>query len=112
MGGVFRGGRAHDPVYLPRLLYVGGETITIEGQSTGDLTIPARANIVEIDAEGGEIYYQINGTPASPASYGYIPEDGARWIGPVQNLTGIGLYSTSGATAHVMYWRETNLEGT
>jgi len=99
--------RAYIGVQLPPWRYLGSEGLTLDGVNTQNLTIPDAASIVEIRAEGGEIYFQIDGI-ATALSGGYIPEDQAETIGPLStDWTSLAIYSTTASTvAHIMYWVE------
>ena len=96
-----------EPVYLLWWHYIGGETITLDGATAQQVnTLPADANIVEIRARAGEVYFEINGVTASALSGGYIPEDGAELIGPLDNLLSLWVFSgTAGAVAHLLYFK-------
>lgn len=91
---------------LPAWEYLGGEALTLDGSDRQALTIPSTCSIIEIRAEGGEVYFKINGL-ATAASDGYIPEDGAEIIGPLSNLVSLTVFSTTASTvAHIIYFRE------
>lgn len=94
-------------VQLPYWEYLGGESITLDGATADAATIPSSATIVEIRAEAGEVYFEINSIEANANSPGYIPEDGGEIIGPLSNLIRLRFYSTTASTVvHVMYFRE------
>ena len=65
--------------------------------------------IVSIDAVGGNLRYAINGV-ASAAAHGFVPENGARIIGPLSNWASLSLYGTAGVLACIAYYRE-NVRG-
>ena len=88
---------------LPAWYYLGGETLTTPDDTA--LTLPGDTDTVVISVETGACYYAVNGGIASAASPGYIPADGIQTIGPIANLTGVRVYSTTG-TVHVQYWRQ------
>jgi len=98
-------GGSYQPTYLPHWYYLGEERITCDGSSQA-LTIPNGAQVVEIDAEGGDLYFSLNGNPAQASSGGYVPEDSARIVGPLANLNTINVQGAGGTFAHVLYFRE------
>jgi hypothetical protein len=84
--------------------YRGEETLTPNGASVA-ATIPASANMAQITAEGGAVYYTINGAAASANSGGYIPDGQSRVTFPLAAFTSLHVYSAAGATkAHIMYF--------
>jgi len=94
---------------LPRWIYLGGEVLTMDG-TTQALTIPSDCEIVEIDAETAEVYYQINGNATAAATTpGFVPTNGGRIIGPLGNtdftMTVWGAAADT-AVAHIQYFRE------
>lgn len=103
-GRAYEGGR-YKPMYLPHWYYLGEERITCDGTSQA-LTLPVGTQIVEIEAEGGLLYWSLNGNPAQASSGGYIPEDQGRIVGPLANLNSVNVQGAVGAYAHVMYFRE------
>ena len=98
--------RGLEQTQLPYLQFVGEETLTGLQGSTA-LTIPLDASCVEISAESGAVYWTFSAI-ASATSGGYIPEDGARWIGPMcrADLQTRGIRVFSSGTVHVMYFME------
>ena len=95
------------PTALPAWHYIGGGTFTLDGTNDQQLNIPADATIVELRARGGEVYFEINGVQATAGSPGYIPEDGAEIIGPLDNLGALWIFSATAATVcHYMWFRE------
>ena len=104
-------GRGHpEPVFLPHWFpLISGQAI--EGADAQvQLTIPDGCQIIEIRAEDDKVYWDF-GAIAQPLSPGYIPADGAEIIGPIPisvlAARGVTVWVTIGATAHVMYFRET-----
>lgn len=89
--------------WLRRLEFLGGQVLTEPDNQA--LTLPAGTTAVELDMEGAEGYYAINQTGASAGSHGYVPAEGARFIGPLTNLRTVHVHAT-GATVHVLYFRE------
>ena len=97
---------AHTLVQLPAWKYLGGQAITLDGTNYEMATLPSEASIVEVRAEGGEVYFNIN-VPASVTSGGYIPDGSAEILGPLANLTSFSVYSaTADTVAHLMYFVE------
>jgi len=92
---------------LPAWEYISGETHTFAADEGWSATIPDSACIVEIRAEAGEIYFEVNAVHASALSPGYIPEDGAEILGPLATLNSLRLFTTTASTVvHLMYFRE------
>lgn len=104
MGIMRRGQGPAGPVYLPLWEYLGGEVI--EGTAVNvEATLPTNTTIFQINAEAGDIQYQINHVcPAAGA--GFVPENGARIHGPLQNLRELHVNMAVGVTAHIQYFRE------
>ena len=98
--GLYGGGRP-SAVFLPAWVYLGGEAI-VGNAGNQPATIPAGATIAEIDAQGGDVYYALNGGAMS----GFVPENGGRILGPLQNLNSIVFNFAVGGTAYIMYFRE------
>lgn len=90
--------------YLPHWKYLGLEMLDPNGASV-DATIPAGANIVQIRARGGDIYYQPNLGFANANSM-YLPTGGADIVGPISNLDSLHVYGLAGAYAHISYFCE------
>lgn len=86
------------------MTYLGQQAITMNSGSQA-CTLPAGTNFVEISAEGGAVYYTINGA-ASADSGGYVPTDQSRFILKLDNLTSLYVYGTSPAKAHLIYKQE------
>lgn len=97
--------RKYNPVYLPRWIYVTGEVLTPGAVSTV-VTVPSEADIVEIAANGQDVYYAINLGFAGLASPGYIASGGREIIGPLGNWTNLYVYQVAGGTTHVQWFRE------
>lgn len=86
--------------------YTGGQTFMPSGTSTA-ATLPANTDTVLIRAEGGDLYWAINpgGAAASANSAGYVASGQMGFVGPMNGLTGLKLYSAAGAAkAHLEYW--------
>jgi hypothetical protein len=88
------------------LFPLGGQTLTMDG-STQTLTLPSTCSIVEIDAETAAVYYQINGLAVDALAHGYVPRDGARFIGPLADEFTMTIWGTAAgaAVAHIQYFR-------
>ena len=99
--------KGHTYTQLPPWEYISGETHTFAGDDQWNATIPSEASIVEIRARGGELYFEPNALHAGTGSPGYIPEDQAEIIGPLNTLTSLPLFTETASTvAHIMYFRE------
>lgn len=85
--------------------FQGGDEITLAGANiTAVLPGPLAGLIVEIDAVGGDLRYEINGV-ATANSHGFVPENGARIIGPLQNWESLGVFGAAGAVACLSFFR-------
>ena len=93
-----------DFVYLPHWRYLGGETITGNAASQA-ATLPVGTQIFEIDAEGGDVQYDMNAVAANPGP-GFVPENGARIQGPLANLASLNVYAAVGVIIHILYYAE------
>lgn len=86
--------------------YIGGEVITPGGVSAL-CTIPADATIVELAANGEDLYYILNaGDTASALAPGFIAEGGRELIGPLDNLNALAIFMAGVNTTHIQYFRE------
>jgi len=96
------------PTRIVPWIFVMGEKLDMTGSNV-EATFPSTRSrpglIIEIDAVGGDLRYCING-PAGANAHGFVPENGARIIGPLQNWESLGLYGTSGTDACLTYFRE------
>jgi hypothetical protein len=99
--------KKYTSVHLPRWFFLHGETLTMDGTAQF-LTIPADAEIIEIDAETAEIYYHINGSAHDATAPGFVPTNGRRILGPLSRIDSVGIWGTAvdGAVAHVQYFVE------
>lgn len=98
---------AYERNQLPPWKYLGGQAKTFAANEGWTATLPSETSIIEIRARGGELYFGINAVAASANSPGYIPEDQAEIIGPISNLTGLRLFTTTASTVvHLMYFCE------
>jgi len=92
---------------LPQWHYIGGGTFTLDGANDQELNIPADATIVELRARAGEVYFSVNGVNCSAGAPGYIPEDGAEIVGPLDNLDRLWIFSaTADTVCHYMWFQE------
>ncbi|GAG30732.1 unnamed protein product, partial [marine sediment metagenome] len=84
----------HDLTQILWWLFIDGEELAMTGVGLV-ANLPTAQGlhglIIEIDAVGGDLRYQINGA-ALATSHGFVPENGARIIGPLQNWESLGLY--------------------
>ena len=98
----------HDLTQILWWLFLNGEEKTMD-ETNHYANLPTSPGlhglIVEIDAVGGDLRYQINGV-ATANSHGFVPENGARIIGPLQNWASLGLYGAAGVEACLTYYRE------
>ena len=97
--------KKYNPVHLPRWLYIAGETLT-PGAASTVVTIPSDADIIEIAANGEDVYYAINAVFAGLASPGYIASGGREIVGPLGNWTSLYIYQVAGGTTHIQWFRE------
>lgn len=102
----FEGG-GYKAVYFPRWRYIQGETLMMDGTSQA-ATIPAGATIVEIRAETSDVYFRLNHSIANATSPGFVPQNGAEILGPLDNLSALTLWgaAANAAVAHIMYFQE------
>ena len=91
--------------YLPHWEYLGMEMLEPDGGSV-DATIPAQANIIQIRARAGDLYFQPNLGFANTNSM-FLPENAAELLGPLGNLNTFSVFAAAGVYAHIMYFRET-----
>jgi hypothetical protein len=90
------------PVRLGKWRYIGRERISADGEQTA--TIPTAANVVSITAETADVRYVINGAADGNATP--IPADQTRILGPVLNLTSLGIFNASSSVAYLEYYEE------
>ena len=91
--------------------FQGGDEITFPQDQaiTAVLPGPLAGLVVEIDAVGGDLRYQINGV-ANANSHGFVPENGARIIGPLQNWESLSIYAVAAVVACLTFYRP-NIRG-
>lgn len=100
-----RGGGIHTPTWLPWLVFLGGHALTL-GAASEEQPLPERCTAVEIHAEGGLVYVNINAA-AGPGAPVYMPDGGGVFIGPLWNLNSLHLASdAAGAIAHIAFFCE------
>jgi len=100
-----RGGGVHNPTWLPWLVFLGGHALTL-GSASEEQPLPKHCTAVEIHAEGGVVYANINAAASVGAPF-YMGEDGGVFIGPLWNLNNLYLCSdANGATAHIAFFCE------
>lgn len=99
--------KAYEKVCLPRLWEQGGVTLTMDG-TTQWLVLPSDCEYVQIEVETASVYYEINDNANTAAAHGYIPADGARFIGPMANMASFSVWGTAAdaGVAHIMFFRE------
>lgn len=85
--------------------YMGGDVVTPGGASVQVVTLPAVATIVELRANGDDLYFEINGAAASANSPGFVADGGGEVIGPLDNLNRLDVYMASG-TCHLMWFTQ------
>ncbi len=98
------------PSNLTKITYwefIDGEALTMTGNALAPAILPVMRPgfILEISAVGGFLRYAINGI-ATLNSHGYVPENGARIIGPLSNWTGISLIGVQGTVACLTLYRD------
>ena len=98
------------PSNLTKITYwefLGGEELVMSEVALTPATLPVMRPgfILEISAVGGYLRYAINGT-ASAVSHGYVPENGARIIGPLSNWTGITIWGLINSIACLTLYRD------
>jgi len=103
--GLSDGRQGRDVAFMPTAQHNGGETIEPAGSST-EATIPDGTTLVFISAEGGAVYYEVNGTDADADSPGYVPEDNQRVIFSCSNLSTLFVYAAASVKAHIEYYKE------
>ena len=101
-----RGGGVHTPIWLPWFVYLGGHSLTLTDATSVEQPLPARCTGVEITAEGGVVYANVNAAASAGSPY-FIAENACRPIGPLSNLRSLHLCSdNSGAIAHIAFYCE------
>lgn len=97
----------YDGVALPRWYYKGGETITLDGENDAAATIPGGTTIFVLAAEGGNVYFEINGSFATPNSPGFVASGSGVVVGPLAEFSSLHVFSSvNGVVAHIMYFEE------
>ena len=104
-------GSANSPLEVrqPGLDFLGGTSFALDGAVAKWLVPPDGSTIITIAANGGEVYYSINGITADATSPGYVADGTVQRIGPVCNMTSLWVFSATADTqVHANYYRETN----
>jgi len=96
---------AQESAIVASSLYAGGESIEPDG-SSAEATLPDGTTTVILSAEGGAVYYELNGTDADAASPGYVPEDGFRAVLGVSNLEALFVYAAASVIVHLEYYQD------
>lgn len=97
----------YSPTQLASWKYISGDYYTFAANETHTFTAPSTASIVEIRAEGGELYFEPNAIHASALSPFYVPEDQAEILGPLATLNSLRVFTTTASTvAHVAWFCE------
>jgi hypothetical protein len=81
---------------------LGDERISADGVQVA--TLPTGTTIVVITAETAPVRYQING--AGAATSVPVPVDQSRVIGPLSNLTSLGIFNAASSVVYLEYFRE------
>ena len=89
-----------------KLLYLGGDVITLAGVSIQVTSLPAICSMYQIRANGGAVYYEMNGAAASANSPGFIADASGSLEGPFQDLARLDVYGAQGAIAHITFYME------
>lgn len=98
------------PVRAVPWIYLGGDVVTPGQASVHVTTMPGDCTIIEIRANGDDVYFQLNGTAASANSPGFIADGGGEIIGPLAGLLRLDVYSAAGVV-HIMFFKETGSMG-
>lgn len=84
--------------------YLTGITVNPNGAST-EVAIPRDCQFVEIRANGGAIYFQINGIAASATSPGYVADGAFEYLGPLCNLNSLHVFAAAGVLVGINFYR-------
>lgn len=95
----------NDVVRAELLRYLGGDVVTPGQASVHVTTLPTIATCFSIRANGGDVYFEINGTAASANSPGFVASGTGDWIGPLDNLNRLDVYS-AGGVVHLMFYKQ------
>lgn len=98
------------PSDLTKIVYwefIGGEQLIMTGDVLSPVGFPAMlpGMIIEISPVNGVVRYQINGV-ATPTSHGYVPQGGARIIGPLSNWESISFIGNIGVIVCLSFYRD------
>ena len=95
---------AHSRIQLPAEDCPHADAITLDGVNVRNITITGGVWSVRIAADGGAVYYAVNGVLASANSGGYVPDGTQQTIGPIANFTSLSLFSpTADTVAHLVF---------
>ena len=88
-------------------LPLGGQVLTMDG-TTQNLVLPSTCDIVQIDAETAEVYYEINDNAASAMTRGFCPTNAGRILGPLAGRFTVSVWGTAAdtAVAHIQYFQQ------
>ncbi len=94
-------------VRVVKLIYMSGDVVSLPGQASVEVTtLPTRCTMFQIRAEGGAVYYEMNGAGASANSPGYVADGSGAVVGPLQNLARLDVFGAAGAIAHIEFYVE------
>lgn len=99
-------GGSFKPIYLPHWEHLGTERLTMDSSDQA-ATIPAGAEIIEITAGAGDVWYNVNLGFADATSGVLVPQNATRIQGPLSNIASLHVYGVSPAIAYLQYYRET-----
>jgi hypothetical protein len=85
---------------------MGGDVVTLAGASVQVNTLPRTCTMFQIRANGGDVYYTVNGAAASANSPGYIAMNSGAIEGPLQGLLRLDVFGAAGAIAHITFYKE------
>lgn len=89
-----------------------GKALILDGSTPQTITVHGAIAYVTIAPEGGEVYYQVNGTLATTASPGYVPDGGYQVLGPIANFDNLSIFSTTADTsAHLLFCKHPGRHG-
>lgn len=68
------------------------------------LSVPVNADMLSINAVGGDVYFAINDYTCSINSPGFLVEGGREFLAPIANLERLCLFGAAGASAHITFY--------
>ena len=90
--------------------YIGGDKVTSAQNgvtSTQVTTMPGIATIVELRANGGDTYFEINGTGFTSTDVpGFVADGSGEIIGPLDNLDRLDVFTDGGGSVHLMFFTQ------